>query len=282
MSDPRREPPVNSPNLPAPIDRAAIERIIQRAAELQTGEREIGEALSESEVLALGKEVGIPERYMRQAMLEERGKTTLPAAPGFLDAALGPGVVSAQRVVQGSGEDLEGALLRWMDQEELLEVQRQQPGRISWEALRPGRATLRRLTSRRPFMLAKARLVGATVTPLEPGFCLVGLTADIRGNRGDIIGGMAAVTSIGVAGAIVLGLLSPFLWLAVAPLPLAAGVAWGISRQHRSVAERTLLGLERALDHLERGTVKPSHALPPRAGGIAAAVLEEVRKALGT
>ena len=42
------------------IDRAALERIMQRAAELQTGERDIGEGLTPEEVLALGKEVGIP------------------------------------------------------------------------------------------------------------------------------------------------------------------------------------------------------------------------------
>ena len=44
----------------------------QRAAELQTGEREIGEELSEEQVLALGREVGIPARYLQQALLEER------------------------------------------------------------------------------------------------------------------------------------------------------------------------------------------------------------------
>ena len=40
---------------PARIDRAALERIIQRAAELQTSEREIGDSLTPDEVLALGK-----------------------------------------------------------------------------------------------------------------------------------------------------------------------------------------------------------------------------------
>ena len=36
---------------PAPIDRAALERIIQRAAELQTSEREIGEGLTTDQVM---------------------------------------------------------------------------------------------------------------------------------------------------------------------------------------------------------------------------------------
>ena len=59
-----------SEGIPAPIDRAALERIIQRAAELQTAEREIGEGLSTEQVLELGREVGIPGRYLQQALLE--------------------------------------------------------------------------------------------------------------------------------------------------------------------------------------------------------------------
>jgi len=55
-----------------PIDREALDRIIQRAAELQTGEREIGDNLTPDEVLALGKEVGIPTRYLQQAILEHQ------------------------------------------------------------------------------------------------------------------------------------------------------------------------------------------------------------------
>jgi hypothetical protein len=46
------------------ISREALERIIQRAAELQAGERDIGEGLTKDEVLALGKDVGIPNRYL--------------------------------------------------------------------------------------------------------------------------------------------------------------------------------------------------------------------------
>lgn len=271
---------MTSPNLPARIDRAAVERIIQRAAELQTGEREIGEGLSNEEVLALGKEVGIPERYLRQAMLEEQSRAPLPAATGALDRTFGPGVVAAQRVVQGRVEELEQALLRWMEEEELLELQRRQAGRLSWEPLRPGRAALRRLTSRLPFMLAKANLVMATITALEPGYAHVALSADIRTVRGSYVGGSIAVVSLGVAGALVLAVMTPYALVAAAPLPLAAGWAWGLSRGHRPVAERTLLGLERALDHLERGAIKPSHQLPSGAGTIAGAVIEEVRRAL--
>lgn len=268
-------------NLPSQIDRAAIERIIQRATELQTGERDIADGLSPDEVLALGKEVGIPDRYLRQALLEEQGKADLPAPTGMLDRTLGPGVVSSQRVVRGDVDGLEALLLRWMEDEELVEVQRRQTGRITWEPLRAGRATLRRFTSRRPFMLSRASLVTATITTLEPGFSHVAMSADVRPARGEVIVGMTAVTSIGLAGTLALGVLTPLIWLAAAPLPVGMGAAWGMSRRHRPVAERTVLGLERALDHLERGSVKPSHLLPPRTSGLAT-VIDEVRRVLGS
>jgi hypothetical protein len=51
------------------IDRAALERIIRRAAELQTSEREVAEQLTPEQVMALGQEVGITRRYLQQALL---------------------------------------------------------------------------------------------------------------------------------------------------------------------------------------------------------------------
>ena len=53
------------------INREALERIMQRAAELQAGEQEVGEGLTPDEVVALGKEVGIPGKFLQQAMLEQ-------------------------------------------------------------------------------------------------------------------------------------------------------------------------------------------------------------------
>jgi hypothetical protein len=271
-------------NLPSRVDRAAIERIIQRATELQTGERDISDGLTPEEVVALGKDVGIPEQYLKQAMLEEHGRQELPAPNGLLDRALGGAVVTAQRVVRGEVADVERALLSWMDSQELLTVQRQQPGRITWEPLTGMQAAIRKssavLGGRKPFMLTRAGLVAATVTALEPGFCHVALSADLRATRGGYLGGMAAMGGLGVASTGILLLMSPFWLVAAVPLPLAAAAGWAVGRAYRPIPDRTMLGLERALDHLERGEVKPSHALPPRAGGVMGALLDEVRKAL--
>ena len=76
---------------PARIDRAALERIIQRAAELQTADRDIAEELTPDQVLALGREVGIPGRYLQQALLEERTRLVARPAVGHMGADGGPG-----------------------------------------------------------------------------------------------------------------------------------------------------------------------------------------------
>ncbi|HEX9755188.1 MAG TPA: hypothetical protein VGA42_05745, partial [Gemmatimonadales bacterium] len=89
------------PNGTDRIDRGALERILQRAAELQASEHDIGEGLTSDEVLSLGKEVGIPPIYLRQAMLEERSRVSAPAPSGFWDGVVGPAEVAAVRVVHG-------------------------------------------------------------------------------------------------------------------------------------------------------------------------------------
>lgn len=270
--------------LPSKIDRAAIERIIQRAAELQTGERDIAEGLAPDEVVALGKEVGIPERYLKQAMLEERGRLEMPASRGILDRLFGAAAVTAQRVVRGDPDGIADRLAGWMSEEELLMIQRKQPGRITWEPLRGMAAALRRssaaLRGNRTFMLSRAQLVAASITGLEPGYSQVALSADLRPARRALIGGLGAIAACGAAATAVLTLMSPFWWVALAPLPLVLGFGWGVSRQFRPVTARTVLGLERALDHLERGEVKPSHALPPRTAGLLGAMLDELRRTI--
>jgi hypothetical protein len=273
-----------SSNLPQRIDRSAIERIIQRATELQTGERDIADGLSPEEVVSLGKEVGIPERYLQQAMLEERSRSLAPVPEGALDRAIGPGTVRAERVIRGTPEEVEQRLIQYFDDYELFTVQRQQPGRITWEPVRGVQGAIRRSSAvfqgNRPFMLSRASLLGATVLGLEPGFCHVALTAELKASRGALIGGALAVNTAGIAGAAILLVLSPFIWLAAAPLPFTLAVGWGILRQYTPVVERARLGLERALDHLERGEPKPAHALPPRGGRVLGAILDEVRRAI--
>ena len=95
------------------ISRDALERIIQRAAELQAGERDIGDGLTEGELLALGKDVGIPARYLQQALLEERTRVLGERDSGW--SLAGPASVATQRVVPGDPVAVERALGHWME-----------------------------------------------------------------------------------------------------------------------------------------------------------------------
>src|SRR5260370_2350956 len=113
------------------ISREALDRILQRAAELQAGEHDIGEGLTEGELLALGKDVGIPARYLRQALLEERTRIVAAAPAGLMAWLVGPAQLAAARVVPGDRAVAERALTRWMEAEELLQVKRRFPDSTS-------------------------------------------------------------------------------------------------------------------------------------------------------
>jgi hypothetical protein len=266
------------------IDRAALERIMQRAAELQAGEADVGEGLTPAEVTALGREVGIPARYLQQAMLEHATDVVAPAERGLVGRLAGPAEVTAQRVILGEPEEAAAALAEWLERNELLVVQRQQPGRMTLEPLRGMQAALRRGSAafgaaRPTYMLARASLVSATFTRLESGYCHVSLTASLGETRGAHVGGALALGSVGVAGALVVSVLSPFWALLLPPLAVGAGLGWYALRSYRPVAARAALGLERALDFLERGGVKPSHMIPPR-GGLLDTIAGEIRRAI--
>ncbi len=268
---------------PAGIDRPALERILQRAAELQAGERDIGHALSPDEVLALGRDVGIPDRYLQQALLEERVRVGVEPA-GIWGRIAGSASVAAQRAVPGTVEQTERLLLSWVEQNELFCVQRQQPGRIVWEPVSGFAAALRRssaaIRSTRPFMLSRADTISATILPLGTERSHVALSASARGARAELVGGGTAIAAGGLAGTgllVVLGALLPVA-IAVTPVGLVAGYA--TARRYRGTRERIQLGLERVLDYLEQGATRPEHQLPGRRPGLFGLIADEVLKTL--
>ena len=268
---------------PARIDRAALERIIRRAAELQTTEREIGETVTSDELISVGREVGIPVRYLQQAMLEERTRLAQSRADGLLDRVAGPAEVAAQRVVPIEPAAVERALIGWMESNELLCIQRQQPGRIVWEPIRGFPAAIRRSTAAlgagKPFMLSRATTVSATILPLESGYSHVALAADARKARGEYLAGGAALAGVGAAGTATMVALGALLPVALLPLPFALGVGYVILHRYGPALDRLQLGLERALDSLEHGITRASHQLPQRSG-LMGLLADEVRKAM--
>src|SRR5688500_15757773 len=110
-------------NLPATIDRAAVERVLARALELQAGSTtESVDQLSEAQLLELAKEVGLDSMHLRQALAEERTRVAVPAESGLLTTLFGGATVSAQRTVAGTPSQVLKALDDWMQRQEGLRV----------------------------------------------------------------------------------------------------------------------------------------------------------------
>ena len=258
------------------FDQEALQRILQRAAELQANERDVTGSLDGSEVLALGRDVGIPEHYLRQAMLEVGQVREAPEPQGWLDEMMGAASVQADRVVRGVAHANEAALENYLETEEVIGVIRRTEGQVMLEPVGGWQAAVRRATGSKRFMLQKAQQVSATIVPLEAGLCQVVLRASLRDVRRGYIGGAAALVSVAIAATVVLGALNAFWPVLLMPLPGAFGFSWGIGKSYRTVTERAQLGLECALDHVERGSVRASHQLPGRGTGLIDTVMSEI------
>lgn len=245
------------------LDRATLDRVLARAAELQIESPGVdsAELLSEKQLLEIGKEVGLSRTMLTQALAEERTRIVIPDRGGFVSNIAGPAVATASRTVNGSVADVLFALDGWMQREECLQVQRRFRDRIVWEARGGVFGALRRglNVSGRGFQLCKAETVAATIVPVDDKKVVVRLDADLRESRSlRLKGSGAAVTAGAIGGFSVFGvatianmavLLSA--GLAVAPIAVGALVAYEVARRHRNVYSRVQLALEQALDRLE-------------------------------
>ncbi len=266
----------------ARIDRHALERIIRRAAELQAGERDIGEGLTESDLMLLGKDVGIPARYLQQALLEEQTRSVMQAEPGFASWLAGPRYVVAHRSIADTGERVHAALGRWMTEGELLIVKRRFPNRTSWEPRKDMFSSIKRelRVGGRAYRLAQAREIVGQVSPLDGGRCHVQLLADLANTRRSrltgattLAGSGAVATTIGLA----LGVMVP-----VALLPAGIGLVAGtaLARKRMGQVEQMQVSLEQVLDRLEHGEISADRPGADR-GGTIERLASEIRRNLG-
>jgi hypothetical protein len=244
-----------SPNLPAPIDRAAVERVLARALELQAGPAgDTQDRLTEAQLLDLAKEVGLDPIHLRQALAEERTRVAVPEEKGLLATLYGSATVSAQRTVNGTPAQVLQALDDWMQRQECLKVKRHFGERIVWEADQGLAGTVRRVVSGKGAALARATDVAATAIPLDASRVVVRLDAQLGGHRtsmAQVNAGLAA-TSL-AAGGVLAALSFPVLAVAAPALVLVPAV-WGATRSaHARVVSRAQLALEQVLDRLERG-----------------------------
>jgi len=258
--------------LPAPIggkqtllDRQALERVLARAAELQgtAAIPESSDLISESQLLEIGKDVGLSAETLNQALAEERTRINVPEERGLIAQIAGAGYATATRTVAGNARDILATIDVWMVRDECLQVQRRFADRITWEPQRGLFGKLRRTVnvSGKGFYLMDAAQVSATVLPVDSSRVVVRLDADIHPSRSRRVGASGFVGAMGLAvsGVIGLGLVIANLPLLVAAgatvIPIAgSGIgAYQIAKSHRSVLSSVQLALEQILDRLEHG-----------------------------
>ena len=258
MADPTSsKPPV--PKSMVKIDRASLERVLARASELQAGSGDTPEEFTEDQLLELGKEVGLSPQHLRQALAEERTRSSLPTDErGLATSFFGPSRVSASRTVPGKAGEVLATIDAWMQRQELLIVKRHHADRIVWEPRHDFLVGVKRAlrVGGRDYALSQSHETAATVVQVDDARVHVGLDADLsttrRRSAQSVFAGSAA-GAMGTAALIVIGVMVP---IAVAPVVIAPAIAMvGARAIQTRVVSRAQLALEQLLDRLERGEV---------------------------
>lgn len=265
-----------------------LERVIRRAAELQTSREALPDQLDADEVMRIGAEVGLRESHLRQALLELRAESLVPEPPStgtFATRMWGSVRVQSCRVVPGDPADVQERLEAYLESAEGLRQVRSRAGLSIWEPASDLVSQLRRglNLSGHSFALAKARRIEVAVQSIEPGRCLVNISADLRNIRAEHLTGWYAGAGAGVTG-LTLGLVLAAGFPLALTLPIVAGVALGgstplVKLTLRSARERVELGVQGLLDRIERGG-PISHGRPGLIDRIDALVADADRRAL--
>ena len=246
---------------PAPdLPRAALERVLLRAAELHSASGEVPETMSESDLLALAKEVGISPVAVKQALAEERMRVALPEERGLAASLAGPAGFAASRVVPGDARATLDRVERAFQSEQNLVVLRRFPDRIVWGprgGLAGAVAGVAAGFVGRALVLDKADEVSISMVQVEPGKVHARIEATTAGRRsvalrtavGGLFGGAAlgaVLTALNVMAPVVIGV------AAVAAL-LPGYIARSVYRRNTG---RMQLAVEQVLDRLEFGEPK--------------------------
>jgi hypothetical protein len=262
LTEEGRVPPLRGEE---PLTSAQLERVIRRAADLQTAREDVPDRLDDSEVLRIGEEVGLEPQHVRRALLELRAESLVPAIHKERELPLklwGSAHVQVSRVIPGDVDGVQRELGGYLRTAESLRPVRDRPGLAIWEPASDLASQLKRSLDfgGHGYELAKARRIQVAVEQLEPGRSLVSLSADLTNERAEhaagwtiglgLIGAGATVALVLVAGAPVL----------IAAPVVGAGLFGGsaaAAKTFRLRRERVELVMNGLLDRLERGGKLP-------------------------
>ncbi len=260
---------------PRSLDRAALDRVLARAAEIQLAGAvgDTAESISEDQIIEIGKEVGLSPGVLRQALAEERTRVQLMEEGGLVAKVAGPSYASASRTVAGEPAKVLAQVDAWMQDKECLAVQRQFGERIVWEPQRGMWSGIKRSVNiaGRGYDLVRAAAVAGTVSEVAPGRTHIRIDADMSQSRKARVRNASILGGFGVVSAGALALLG--IAITAAPIFIVAGAlvpivgfgsaAYATAESHRSVAQRVQLAIEQVLDRIEHGELQ----LPARGVG---------------
>ncbi|MCO4100649.1 MAG: hypothetical protein HEQ38_14925 [Gemmatimonas sp.] len=263
------------------LPRTALERVLARASELQnTSTTEPGESISEARLVEIAKEVGLDVQHVRQAIAEERAQISLtPEEAGGALSSLGPSVVSAQRTMQGTPEQLLRNLEAFLPRNEFMVAVRRTPERMVWEPRRdPLGNFFRSLGSGgRRFDLVRLDQLVISATQIDDTRSVLRFDAVVHGARKSVrnatlgtAAGMLLIMFVAAIPLVVLSLAVP--QVAVVSLALmatlSAGVTWfswrALSKQFRGMVGRVQQRLEYLLDEAQQGRLEAAPSLLDR------------------
>ncbi len=266
----RDTPEDSSPREPGEeITRRQLPLVIRRAAELYTSDAEGDDRLSEAEVLRVADELGLPGRYVRQALYElppDRGET------GLVDRWYGPEHVQGTRVVRGVPAEVMDRLEEYLVTREFLQVLRRQGGKAAFTQADDAISNVARAVRRRQgqWQIARSRRVLVEVRPMPSNESHVRLELDVGHHR------RHAVTR-GIAGGALIGLpLAAGVFFPVGHLFLAsagdtaayaAGVAAGASAFAASVTSGIVVARHRFRSRLDAARLEIAGLLDRLEGG---------------
>jgi hypothetical protein len=244
------------------LTRREFEDVMRRAAELASQDSDGQEpAMSEAEVLRIGREVGLSETHVRRALLDIRAERG-GALPG---ASLREGgVVRSSRIVPGDRDRVSSEMDDFLVAGQLLQAVRKGPGILVYRPAVDWASQVARAassTSRR-YYVASAKHVEIHLSPGEEDSLLVEIEVD-PGVRGEyvtavaIYAGSASVLG-GVGAAALLGTIAaPIAVLVGGGLIVAGALGGGITaltrRHYRNKLLEVQMEVEGILDRLETG-----------------------------
>lgn len=242
-----------------------FEQVIRRAAELQArgSDDSANDGISHSELIRIGREIGISPAYLQRALAETAGASS--AERTMPEKLFGPGGARAARTVPGEASAVGAQVERYLVEREWLAPVRRFADRTVYQKGR-GIDIARVVTSaldvvvssKQPqvgagYKLRNARQVEVAVQPLEAGFSYVTIQVDLRNARA-ALGAAGIVTGWGggIAVAAVLGVaVDPA--AALLGLPVLGGSTLGFRAIQRHTVEHAQTHIESLLDCLERG-----------------------------